>query len=164
MTQGDITKLGNTDTTCSGATIDVTCLTVAKNLEVVSFGIKGTGSMSNTVTFNGDTGSEYALIESKNGGGRSTRTNQSNLLIRNSSDHNEFHVYQIVNISGQEKLGIIHGISRDCAGECTAPERGEIVFKYDPTSLCTNITQITHTSSADGYAVGSSITVWGAED
>ena len=56
-------------------------------------------------------------------------------------------------------------MARDNAGECTAPRRKEFVGKYDPASLCTNITQVNIINTdTGGYQSSSELVVWGAED
>jgi hypothetical protein len=70
----------------------------------------------------------------------------------------------IVNVSDKEKLGVLHGVASGTAGAGNAPSlRRENAFKWSNTSV--QITKITLTNTLTGsYGIGSTLTVWGADD
>jgi len=70
----------------------------------------------------------------------------------------------VINIADEEKLGILHAVASGTAGGGNAPSiRRENVFKWFDTSV--PITKITLTNTLTGsYGIGSTITVWGADD
>ena len=81
-----------------------------------------------------DTGSNYAYRRSANGGadGTTASTTSLNQWRQNNAPH--FGVRYISNLSGKEKLCVDHTVSQDAAGAGNAPERTEVVSKWDNTS------------------------------
>lgn len=124
------------------------------------------GAVSQRMTFNDDTGSNYAVRNNFDGGSDNTQINGANInaglnddLVTNSIGiANMF----IVNKSDQEKLGIIHTNSGEASGAGNAPTRDECVFKWANTS--SQITKIDFDNNKAGdWASGSYIKVWGAD-
>ena len=136
----------------------------AKKYLWVQFYLKPSGNNTERyLTFNNDTGSNYARRISGNGNADSTSTSQANINLAGSSGAEyDFHNMFIINNSSNEKLGIVHSVIAGATGASTAPLRRETVLKWDNTS--SQITEIDLTNGAGGvdYTI-SGIRVWGAD-
>jgi len=143
-------------------TLTATGMTVSDfNQFIISiFGSGGTNEAD--ITFNNDTGSNYADRRSVNGGGDSTQINQDNFrAIANAvSNDTKFMVMETFNISDEEKLCIWESVSSEASGAGTAPTRFEHVGKWVNTS--NDITEIDCTNDGGGdYASGSNLSAIG---
>ena len=109
-----------------------------------------------------DTGSNYATRYSTNGGADSTETSQASIYQMNSGAgvHGMFDVGYIINISGQEKLMIIHVMWAGSSGAGNAPERNEIVGKWVNTTNQFNHVQTVNVNAGD-FDTGSNISALG---
>ena len=123
------------------------------------------GSVVNSVTFNSDSGSNYARRGSDNGGTDATDTSASKISSGLNSDINSgesafFNMF-IINKSDKEKLVIAELISTEAGtGAGNAPDRAEFVGKWTNTSSQITSIQVPDLSSGQ-YNTGSSIKVWG---
>ena len=124
------------------------------------------GAVSQRLTFNDDTGSNYANRYSQDGASDSTQTSASSInggfnddLVTNSIGKT---IMYIMNIANKEKLVISDSVSGESAGGGTAPTRDENVFKWNNTSA--QITKIDFDNNKAGdWASGSYIKVWGSD-
>lgn len=123
------------------------------------------GAVSQRLTFNADTGTNYAQRKSSDGGADSTGTSQTNIdgfnddLVTNSGGFSNFF---IVNNSANEKLGIVKAVSGEAAGAANAPTRDEGVLKWDNTS--SQITQLTFTNNKAGdMDTTTTLKIWGSD-
>ena len=123
------------------------------------------GNVVNSVTFNSDSGSNYARRGSDNGGSDATDTSASKISSGLNSDINSgesafFNMF-IINKSDKEKLVIAELISTEAGtGAGNAPDRAEFVAKWANTSSQITSIQVPDLSSGQ-YNTGSSIKVWG---
>ena len=120
------------------------------------------GQDSVNMTFNNDTGNNYAFRRNNNGGTDATTTSTSHITL-NSSEVTEdlFSNIFIINNSSNEKLVIGHTIQNQTLGAGTAPIRKEFVGKWTNTS--SQITEIDFDNDSSGsYDTNSIIRVWGA--
>ena len=123
------------------------------------------GNLVNSVTFNSDSGSNYARRGSDNGGTDATDTSASKISSGLNSDINSgesafFNMF-IINKSDKEKLVIAELISTEAGtGAGNAPDRAEFVAKWTNTSSQITSIQVPDLSSGQ-YNTGSSIKVWG---
>jgi len=127
----------------------------------------GTSARFNTeMTFNGDTGSNYAERRSLDGAADATSTSQSKIMnsgVTGSNDDLWVLNMFVVNNSATEKLCIGHGFDTYAgSGAGTAPsQRFEKVAKWTNTS--SQITNITITNSdTSNYDAISELRVWGS--
>ena len=105
-----------------------------------------TGSVACDPRFDGSSLTDYAHRLAFNGGTDSTATNQNRWNLQ--SAENLFLVYDVINIAGDEKIGIGHWASdANSTGAATAPGRLEWVGKWDQTS-----TQFTEANMTDDGA------------
>ena len=144
----------------SGDVLDSGTFTAKKNMKVIIHTIATGGAIKENITFNSDTGNNYARRRSNDGASDSTDTSQPQLEVRGDETNDRYITMDITNISDKEKLVISsYNINTDGAGN--APSRTEWVGKWANTSA--QITKIVCTNTGSGsYDVGSYITVLGA--
>jgi len=158
-------ELATIDVTTAGDNFTTGTFTAKKYLMVETNVITSGGAVSQRMTFNDDTGSNYAQRKSFDGASDTTSTNSVNIdginddLVTNSIGiANIF----IVNKSDKEKLGIAHTNSGEASGAGNTPTRDEEVFKWNNTSA--QITKIDFDNNKAGnWAVGSFVKVYGAD-
>jgi len=127
----------------------------------------GSGDTGNICRFNSDSGSNYTVRYSENGGSDTTSTSRSNIVTGANSGTDGagegfFINMFIINKSDKEKLIIGKLVDTDAGGGAgTAPGRSEFVGKWDNTS--DSITNITWTNSGGSatWATTSYLKVWG---
>lgn len=154
--------LGYDEIQTAGDILNVTIPT-KKFLLMRTMQIATGGAIQPEVTFNGDTGTNYASRGSQNGAADSTSTSQAKyFLYTSSADVYFFTDTSIVNILDQEKLMISEIHEVDTAGAGASSNRHENVGKWD--DLTQQINQITVTNAGAGsFDVGSFIEVWGMD-
>ena len=142
--------------------ITVDSLTAKKHLMVQVKGIGTGGTINCNLTFNSDTGNNYAIRENVNGGSDSTNVSQANTdNLTGTVTGNVFANINIINEASKEKLFISHGME-NTAGAGNAPDRKEIVGKWTNTSNA--ITVIKANNGGTGsFAEGSEVTVYGTD-
>ena len=119
-----------------------------------------TGATSYTsMTFNNDTGSNYARRTSEDGSADSTAVSETAALIPPNVTGAHFMNIFIINNSANEKLCMFSNVGGSSAGAGTVPLRSEGVFKWANTSA--QITEIDMTSSSGNYTSNSILKVWG---
>jgi hypothetical protein len=160
---GGWVELARTTLGSAGDVIDVTSLP-DKRYYMFLTSDQNTGNIDFELTFNADTGSNYARRSSVNGGSDVTSTSQANIYMLGgntvgSAKPTNFVGY-IANLPGKEKLIMNHGIFQDNAGAGTAPLRSEEIYKWANTT--DPIDQITLTNSSTGsFATGAELVVLG---
>ena len=152
------------DVDLSGGSADLLSsgtITAKKYLWVQAY-IEPTGTVDIDVTFNNDTGTNYARRNNYNGGTDSTNTSQNNLQWSNNISVPQFMNCFIINNSATEKLSIMEQVRQGTAGAGTAPDRYHVSGKWANTS--SQITEIDITNGESGsYDTKSFIKVWGAD-
>jgi hypothetical protein len=141
---------------------DVLTLTVPerKHLKILVFTI-ATGNNRHQMTFNSDTGGNYALRESSNGGADSSVTgaNSISLLGGDITVPCRYEIELNANIADQEKIATARRIYAT-AGAGNAPNRAEQVGKWANTTQM--VTTVTVTNGGSGsYAAGSYMVILG---
>ena len=156
-----ITVLGAEEPTTADS-ITVSSFTAKKNLKAQLFAIGTGGTINCNFTFNNDTGSNYAIRESVNGGNDSTNISQANTdNITGTVTGDIFADVNITNEASKEKLFISEGLE-SASGAGNAPERKEMVGKWSNTSA--QITTIKANNGGSGsYSEGSELIVWGSD-
>tara|TARA_R110002051_G_scaffold152947_3_gene225502 strand:- start:5351 stop:6433 length:1083 start_codon:yes stop_codon:yes gene_type:complete len=155
-------ELASVELTGTADTISSGTITAKKYLWV-QFYQKSSGACNIQMTFNNDTGSNYARRGSNDGGSDFTSTSASILQFQ-TGDTDSAHFFNmfIVNNSANEKLGISHGVTQNTAGAGTATERKEQVHKWANTSAQITEIDIDNTDSGS-YASGTIMKVWGSD-
>ncbi len=152
-------EIGYTELTNDNQVIEVT-FPAKKYLWVQFWGTDPSGDSE--MTFNSDTGSNYARRISANGGTDSTvinDTDHTNIMTGGTNDLETFTNLFIINNKSQEKLAIGHTIHHTTAGAGTAPFRVENVSKWANTTE--QITKIRVEDTGTGFDTGTRIIVWG---
>ena len=147
--------LGSTNNTITSGTI-----TAKRYLRIEGYILKSSSSAELTLRFNNDSGSNYARRKNNNNS-EGTDTGSSKLELIGGEATPAYFTMGIGNISNREKLCITQ-VVRSTTGAGTAPDRIENLSKWVNTSA--QITQIDVLSVSSTFAVGSTITIWGADD
>jgi len=121
------------------------------------------GKIGNTTI---DDGNNYARRFSVNGGTESTGASVPYYGDFAGSSANltddQFGVAYLINISGEEKLIIINGMSRNTAGAANAPSRQESVGKWATASGQADIIGVNN-SQGGNFDVDSNFTAFGTD-
>tara|TARA_R110002020_G_scaffold102080_1_gene239980 strand:+ start:1247 stop:2815 length:1569 start_codon:yes stop_codon:yes gene_type:complete len=158
-------KAGSTTTSATGTSLTVSGLSSNNIFQFLGHMIPVGADAFRTLKFNGDSGSNYAIRNSDNGGADGTSASQTGMTMDQGgswgSNDVAFNVMYCANISGKEKL-IIHNVtSAVSAGAGTAPRRREYVGKWTGTDQITS-TVIT-SYSGTGFGATSNFTVLGSD-
>ena len=150
----DVTASGSSSNLSSGT------ITAKKYLWIQVYG-KSSGNFLSRLTFNNDSGANYAERQSKNGATDSTSTSVNYVNCGNGDD-GAYHFINmfVINNSANEKLGIIHSINTP-TGASTDPNRREVAFKWANTS--NQITEIDFDTNTGNYDSVSFLKVWGSD-
>ena len=157
-------ELASVTTTGAGTSISSGTFTAKKYLWVQMYAPSGQSAIvdNHMWNFNGDSGSNYAVRLSNNGGGEITDASQSSLSVSRFGTEGDFSNSFIINNSANEKLMISHAISvGNTLGAGAAPNRNETVGKWANTS--SQITSIIINTNADTIPAGWTIKVWGSD-
>jgi len=157
-------RLDHVELSSSSSEIASNTFTAKDNLKIVLYHINTGGYVNPKIQFNGDSGSNYTLRYSDNGGSDSTSTSQSEVDLRAGELQSPAKtVIYVKNISNKQKLFTSHTIIQNTAGAGNVPARGEVSGKWTNTSA--QITSLKFIKSASGsFASGSYVTVFGASD
>ena len=115
----------------TGDTLSVDDLT-AQDTSVLLCHALNSGTIDTNITFDDDTGSNYAIRVSFDGGADSTAVNQTSILTGGDAADG-FHVYYTVNLADQEKLLLGDKVDLSSTGAGTAPSRREQTGKWANT-------------------------------
>ena len=160
-------KNGTPDTlTSAGTTLSISDLTANKFNQFMSHRIPTGGNFDNDdLYFNGDnTSTVNAYTSSTNNGTTSPTVSADGIIISHGNASWEyFHVCYMVSISGEEKLGIVSTCG-GATGAGSTIHRTEIVYKFVPSSLSANVTQVAITEKGSGnHAIDSNLSALGTE-
>ena len=155
-------KAGSTTLSSAGDNITVSDMTASENNAIMLHKINS-GNVNPLLTFNSDSGSNYAWRYSSNGGTDSTVTNGTKLeMAVTGITPTLFTIFYVNNISAEEKLVIGNTVEQNTAGAGTAPQRMEVVGKWTNTS--SQITALNFGNDATGdYAIDSNASVLGSD-
>jgi|LWDU01.1.fsa_nt_gi hypothetical protein len=161
-------ELGRTTLGSSADTIDVSSLP-DKRYYMILRDLQDTGGtidhyirMGNSTI---DTGSNYAVRVSQNGGADSTLTSQTNFYdFYARASYPKFSMGYLANLAGKEKLYTGHIVEQNTAGAGNVPARHEIVGKWSNTSNPMDIHRSWNQSGTGSYASGSEVVVLGWDD
>ena len=156
-------ELGRTKLTSQSGTITVSGLANKKYLMVLTHAEDNTANAPLGLRLNGDTGENYAVSYSNNGGADSTGISITTAYLSDSLGANDgFAVTNIVNKSDEEKLWTSHAVGRNTAGAGTAPNRWEYIGKHAQTTNPISSVSIQNWSTGS-FGIGSEVVVLGAD-
>ena len=149
-------------TTLGGTSSNIAVSSLAdKRYYMVLQSLIPTGSLDASMRINNDSGSNYAMRDSRNGvaDNLSPSTTSHNLSPGHSPSQPFFHLSYHSNLSANEKLHSIHSVYEETAGAGTAPRRLEVAGKWANTSV--PISQFNAIAGTSTYASGSEMVVLG---
>ena len=156
---GGWVELGRTTLGSAGDSISVTSLADKRYYKILT-SIIPSGQVRGSLRVNNDTGSNYALRASDDGGADSTFTSQTQIFSTPNPSVPYFQYFYFANKSSKEKLAINNSVFQNTAGAANAPNRNEIVSKWANTSNSINRFDIVNDLAGD-FATGSELVVLG---
>ena len=155
-------RLASVTLSSTGDTLSTGTFTAKKHL-MVSWTTIPSGNANPKVRLNNDSGSNYTRRIQEDYGSDGTSTSLSEVGYERGNDDVVYANLNIINIANKEKLITSHSISNGGDGAGNAPKSGEIIWKWVNTSDQVTRVDVINTANGD-FAVGSTITVWGADD
>ena len=160
---GGWVEVGRTTLGSAGDTITVSGLADKRYYMFLINGKPSATNLESQIRLNGDTGSNYAIRTSFEGGSDGTVVSTDKIAIHGegSPTYPFFCVNYLSNLSAKEKLLISHAVGQKSAGAGNAPSRRETVGKHAQTS--NPVTSISSYGGSSGwnYSVGDEIVVLG---
>ena len=150
------------------STMDTGAFTAKKYLRVVIYGKATSGSDDGLVRFNGNSDAVYGRnyrTNSLSNGSNGSLTSMNNVWASEAGRDPFFSEFTISNVLANEKLVVgkmIFCEDETGAGSADVPSRRVCTGKWAKTDQ--QITSVQCLMASDTYAIGSSITVWGADD
>ena len=141
-------EIGRTTLGSAADTITVSGLPDKRYYMIISSKLVS-GNATHQFILNNDTGSNYAIRYSGDGGAEYAGASLSNINFDPANATNSFHVGHIANLSSKEKIGIHHLVNENTAGSATSPRRSEFVSKWANTSSSMNRIDLKNTELND---------------
>lgn len=145
----------------AGDTMTISGLGANKFNVILNHAIYSVDTINSAYTFDNNGNTDYARRYSTNGGVDGTGINETN-IIESQYTSDFFDVAYVVNIDGEEKLGIFHNCEATTTGGAAAPRRREVVGKVDTTTNSGQFTRIdSNNTTAGDYDTNSNLSVLG---
>src|SRR5574341_1401345 len=155
-------ELGRQTLVATGTTMSVTIPAGVKRILVIVNKIAAAAGANLALTFNSDTGSNYARRSELNGGTHATSVSQANIELElGTNSNNAFAILDIANDYDREKL-ISGSTVGGSSAASAAPDHAQIYAKWANTTSW--ITTITITGATNTYAYGSELIVLGLSE
>ena len=155
-------ELARTTLSSAGDVLDSGTFTAKDNLMILIIGYKSGGAQIEDMTFNNDTGNNYAMRFSENHG-NSSEVSRASIQLGIDSEDDEFAIIKVRNIANKEKFCFGRTSVRGSAGAGYIGNRLEVTGKWANTSNA--ITRVTITNPHSGSLdTGSEIVVLGCDD
>lgn len=145
------------DTWSSGTSMTASSLPNYKYLKVVAVHVRQSEVGNMQLTFNGDSGSNYAYTRENEGGAINTGVSQAGIEVSPNYRGPWIMVGHIVNVSGSEKAIRHHSTNMDTAGAANAPRITDYSGKWTGTAVISSIS----ISRAAGLSTGAELIVYG---
>ena len=159
---GGWVEVGRTTLGSAGASIDVTSIPDKRYyMTLVNMPVSGS-NVQPRLRFNADTGTNYSMRTSEDGGADGTSTSGNALIAPNGiyTGNIGFELFYTANLSSKEKLvQRWHVSNRPSTGAGTVPTRKEQVGKWENTSNAIN--QMEMNSVSNTFATGAEMVVLG---
>ena len=144
----------------SGDVITVSGFTARKFLHILMFLNPSGGNVDGNITFNNDTGNNYARRIEVNGANDVIGVSQAQIAAFASSAEDAFGSYEILNVATEEKILSGIGATRGTTGAGNAPNKRVLIGKWANTSDSIVRVDVTNTE-AGSYGAGSQVIVLG---
>jgi len=152
-------ELGRTTLDSAADTITVSSLATRKYLQIL-INVLNTGTIDLGLQFNNDTGSNYAIRVSVNGGADATSVSQTSLnLFTAVAGPVQAQVY-VTNVATVDKIATAMVTTRSTAGAAASPQRRDLVMKWANTSDQITRVDVKQADTGD-MASGSEVIVLG---
>lgn len=158
---------GTPDTlTSASTTLAITDLTAYKfNVFIMHCFPNGSEAIEPRFSLTNNSGTGHANRGSKNGAADTTVTSNNNWVtnVTDAADDN-FNISYFSNIDAEEKLAIIFSVVNNGSGAGNAPQRREVVGKYNDGSSNSQVTVIYNIDTAtDKKAIDSNLSALGTD-
>lgn len=149
----------------AGDTISSGTVTARKYIKLIWAPIATGGTNNGVLRFNNDSGNNYNLRYSDNGGADGTTGATTGVAIDTGAIAavNFFGHAELVNFSANEKIVRGWGASSGAAGAANAPGRREFVCKWANTSVQATRFDVLNTAGTGDFAIGSRLLVYGRD-
>lgn len=150
----------------NATTLNCNSFTAREHLRImVEFDYASNGtSITASMRFNNDGGTNYAIRYSTSGGADSTSTNRADILINSSESPNggsHMECWIDNNFAIKRKLVYCLWVSGENSPDTTVPVRIELAGKWDNTASQITTINILRNAGNGAFGVGSAIAVWG---
>lgn len=154
-------EIARTTLSNAGDTITVSTIPARKYLKLYISLLATGGTIRAGMTFNSDTGANYAGRQSSDGAADTTSASAATIQIDTAAGaYPMMFVVDIVNITAQEKLVISYYVGQNTAGATNVPTKREAHYKWTNTAAQISTITLTNTGTGD-YAIGSEVVVLG---
>lgn len=159
---GGWVELGRTTLGSAADVMSVTSLANKRYYKILVDQTHSSDQQGGVLTFNSDTGANYARRIQDNGAADSTATSQTSLILDHGGETNygKFSIGYISNLSTKEKLAIVQNANTSTRAASTAPMRAESVGKWTNTSNAIDTMTVTNVGTGD-FASGDELVVLG---
>lgn len=159
--RGAWTEIGRTTLGSDGDGLDITTLPTYKYLRFETVALNS-GQLNLNLNFNNDTGSNYSAFgDTDFAGAPSSQTSATGIGIDpGTPSQSQFIIIEIINISNQEKLGVMECFLSGGTGSANAPDYRKTIIKWANTSSQITRIDISNTGTGD-IATGSEIIAYG---
>lgn len=155
-------ELGRSTLSSPADVITVSSFGARKYLRVIVETRPTGGTNDVFMTFNGDTGNNYAIRIATNGAADTTSVSRPNLsLAPSTAAVPNFITIDILNVSSAEKAVYAITAGTSTAGAGNAPERREVIGKWSNTSTQITTIAVTNGTGSGDFATGSEVVVLG---
>lgn len=159
---GFYVELDRTTLGSSGDNIEVAAFAARENLRLIIHLIPTGGVILSNITFNNDTGNNYARRFSADGSAEQTSVSAASIGFTTSASEEMFITIDIINKSANIKLFHLMTDETGGAAASVAPSRRVLSGKWVNTSAQITTIDITNTG-AGSYATGSEVIVLGSD-
>lgn len=153
-------EIGRDTLGSDGDSISLQSLPARKYLKIIIYINTTGGSTDCFMTFNNDTGSNYAIRFSDNGAVDTALGSQSNLSVWANVTSRIYGEFSIINIGALNKVGVGQVIEQSTVGAANTANKRETSIKWANTSA--QITRVDFTNADTGsFATGSEVIILG---
>jgi len=153
-------ELGRATLSSAGDTISVSSIPARKYLKIFAHGLDTGGTITMTMRFNNDSGSNYAFRRITNAADAVSVSQTSLTIAPDTVALDQFATVEIVNLASAPKMIISQNMSEGVSGAGTAPAVRSTLGKWQNTT--DQITRVDVVNSGAGdFAIGSEVVVLG---